>query len=157
MSLNCNVIRMLFSLAPSQSQCQFWIQAHRLPGTKVNPIIKLRTLKHWQNMQFSRIKLGIVTLIDKLILACLLILGCYFIHQGDVLGRFRLKRTNFAEYGEPIMEFPTITIFINHRNTPQHLRLGSDYNMTFWTFGYKFAAGWEKTNLAGQPDLPSLV
>ena len=105
-------------------------------------------------MQFRQIKLGVVILIDKVILACLLILGCYFIHQGDVLGRFRLKRTNFAEYGEPIMEFPTITTFINHRNTPQHLRLGSDYNMTFWTFGYKFAAGWEKTNLSlGDIDL----
>ena len=40
--------------------------------------------------------------------AILLFLGVYFIYAGQIIQKFQQKRTNFAEYGEEITEFPTI-------------------------------------------------
>ena len=38
----------------------------------------------------------------------LLVLGSYFIYQGDVLAKFSLERTSYAMYKEPVFEMPTI-------------------------------------------------
>ena len=65
-------------------------------------------------MKFSRtnrIK-DLFKVIDGLILFLLMGLGFYFIYKGDVLNRFQLKRTNFAEYTEDLSEIPTVTTWI---------------------------------------------
>ena len=49
----------------------------------------------------------------------LLTLGCFFVHKGDVLQRYQQKKSNFAEYAEPITELPTFVTWIE----PFHLYL----------------------------------
>ena len=40
------------------------------------------------------------------------ILGCYFIHKGEVFNRFRFGKTFFAEYDEQVSELPTILTWL---------------------------------------------
>ena len=56
-------------------------------------------------------------------------LGLYFIYLGDVWDRFRLKRTNFAQFEEPITELPTlIAHLIPYENS---LTLGVNFNVSY--------------------------
>ena len=41
-------------------------------------------------------------------------LGGFFIYEADIINRFQLKRTNFAEYYEPIIERPTVMSWIEY-------------------------------------------
>ena len=54
-----------------------------------------------------------------------------FIYQGDVLQRFQLKRTNFAEYEEETTELPTIQTWLGFGN----LTFGQDYNISYTQHG----------------------
>ena len=67
----------------------------------------------------------------------LVILGLYFIYQGDVMNRFMLKRTNFAEYYEDITELPTIFTWIEFDGySESYLNVGIDFNVTWqWEWG----------------------
>ena len=69
----------------------------------------------------------VIQLIEKLVYIALICVGCFFIYQGDVLQRFQLKRTNFAEYEENLTEFPTILTWPAFGN----LKFGEDYNISF--------------------------
>ena len=46
----------------------------------------------------------------------LLSLGLYWIFTGDALNKYFLKRTNFAEFSEPMDRIPTI-LTMNQCNT----------------------------------------
>ena len=49
-----------------------------------------------------------VKILDNLGVSVLWLIGFYLIFSGDVIERFSLKRTNFAEYSENVSELPTI-------------------------------------------------
>ena len=65
--------------------------------------------------------------IEKVIYLSLLGLGIYFIDQGDVIQRYRIKRTNFAEYSEPASELPTIITRVEHSSQAIHPKIGTDH------------------------------
>ena len=64
-----------------------------------------------------------------------LVLGCYFISQGDVLTKFNLGRTSFAEYREPMTEHPTIMIKQIFNKYGQNTTYGRDFNISIKTSG----------------------
>ena len=66
---------------------------------------------------------------DNLVYFSLLGLGVYFIYIGDVIPRFLIGRTNFAEYEEVMNELPTISTFIID-NKPTNITLRKDFNLT---------------------------
>ena len=68
----------------------------------------------------------ILKLLENLPYFSLLGLGIYFIYMGDVIPRFWVGRTNFAEYEEEMDELPTISTFVYHEN----LTLGEDFNLS---------------------------
>jgi len=74
---------------------------------------------------------------DKLVYLSLLIVGTFFIYQGDVIPRFWMKRTNFADHSEQITELPTIVTYPNPPDTA--LKFGKDFNISLKV--YK----WDKT------------
>ena len=59
-----------------------------------------------------------------------LVLGCYFINQGDVLTKFNLGRTSFAEYRELMTEQPTIMMKIFNKYG-QNTTYGKDFNISY--------------------------
>ena len=63
-----------------------------------------------------------------------LVLGCYFINQGDVLTKFNLGRTSFAEYRELMTEQPTIMMKIFNKYG-QNTTYGRDFNISIKTSG----------------------
>ena len=68
----------------------------------------------------------ILQMISKVKYFILLALGYYFIHQGDVLAKFQMKRTSFSEHMEPISELPTLLTKVIYND-----------NRT-WTYGKDF-------------------
>ena len=73
-------------------------------------------------------KAQIVTLLlDRTVYTLMLILGIYFIYQGDVVQRYQLGRTNFAVYEEPMSELPTIITYISDSN----ITFGKHYKIYF--------------------------
>ena len=86
------------------------------------------------NMKFSktnRIK-DFFKVIDGLILFVLMGLGFYFIYKGDVLNRFQLKRTNFAEYTEDLSEIPTVTTWIVYASKGPFLKYWRDFKIRYY-------------------------
>ena len=59
----------------------------------------------------------------------LVCLGAYIIQQGHVLQKYRLHRTNFAEYAENIAELPTVFAWLS----PFHpsLKLGQNFEICY--------------------------
>ena len=72
----------------------------------------------------------IFQVIDKLVYLVLLLVGVYFVYQGDAVNKFFKKRTNFAEYHEPITELPTIITHIDSLERGQ-FKYGKDFNISF--------------------------
>ena len=64
-----------------------------------------------------------------------LVLGCYFISKGDVLPKFNLRRTSFAEYKEPMTELPTIMIKLIHNQDGENTTYGREFNISIKTLG----------------------
>ena len=71
--------------------------------------------------------------IDKVTSLALMILGIYLIYKGEVLNRFHLKRTNFAEFTEEVTEIPTVTTWIEYSNGP-FLKYWSDFYIQFYNW-----------------------
>ena len=65
-------------------------------------------------------------------------LGLYWIFTGDALNKYFLKRTNFAEFSEPMDRIPTILTWIDPIDGYRHwnYEIGKDYNITFASEGY---------------------
>ena len=70
--------------------------------------------------------------IDRIVYLSLLGLGMYFIYEGDVVYRYRLKKTNFAEKSEPVKELPTILAHIEFKYPFSKVPLicGKDFNIS---------------------------
>ena len=66
-------------------------------------------------------------------------LGVYFIHVGEVVQRFQIKRTNFAVYKEKMVEYPTIILYLFPWT--DSLVLGKDFNITFHEDLYEIHQG----------------
>ena len=66
---------------------------------------------------------------DNLFYVILSILGCYFIHKGEVFNRFRFGKTFFAEYDEQVSELPTILTYIEGPSR-SNLKYGKDFNLS---------------------------
>ena len=75
--------------------------------------------------------------VERAIHFFLICLGVYFIYIGDVVNRFQAKKTNLAEYFEPITELPTIFAWIefSEGSKPTNFKLGLDFNIT-WIWDY---------------------
>ena len=69
-------------------------------------------------------------LLDWSVYLGLLIIGIYFIQEAEVLQRYQLRRTNYAEYEEPISELPTIVAYFE----PDYLKYGKDFNISYLVF-----------------------
>ena len=59
-------------------------------------------------------------------------LGIYLIYQGDIVQRFRLKRSNFAVFTEPIVELPTIVAYFY---PPIKSKYQRDFNISLMAVG----------------------
>ena len=66
-----------------------------------------------------------------------LCLGIYFIYEGNVVQRFQMKRTNFAESNERVNELPTILANIEYQYPYPNALLdyGIDFNISYQVFG----------------------
>ena len=73
-------------------------------------------------------------LINTILYILLLGLGIYLIYQGDIVQRFRLKRSNFAVFTEPIVELPTIVTYFY---PPINIKYKSDFNISLVAVGTK--------------------
>ena len=60
----------------------------------------------------------------------LLILGIYFIYQGEVIPKYELKRTSFTEYIENATELPTILTQVIYRDNSSWT-YGKDFNISY--------------------------
>ena len=69
---------------------------------------------------------------EKVFYHVLLGVGIFFIYQGDVITRYWLKRTNFAEFSEPLAELPTILAFSDPPESS--LSLQKDFNISLGVF-----------------------
>ena len=67
--------------------------------------------------------------LDTLLYFALSIVGYYLIYEGGVIDKFKIQRTNFAEYVENIDELPTILTYI-HGNSRSKLKYGTNFNIT---------------------------
>ena len=73
----------------------------------------------------------IIKALNKVVYIILLCVGIYFIYEGDIVQKFRLKRTNFAvALGERLAELPTILTFV-HQQSKNKLKLGIDFNISY--------------------------
>ena len=61
-----------------------------------------------------------------------LILGCYFIHQGKVVERYLIERTDFSIYSEPMSELPTLSTYTLPYD---RLLYGKDFNISYGVEG----------------------
>ena len=73
----------------------------------------------------------IIEAVNKVVYSTLLFVGIYFIYEGDIVQKFRLKRTNFAEsFGERMSELPTIVVFLSPKPRT-NLKLGFNFNISY--------------------------
>ena len=57
---------------------------------------------------------NVLRIVDNFLYIGLVSLGCYLIYHGKVIPKFQQKRSNFAEYNEPITELPTFVSQMRH-------------------------------------------
>ena len=73
--------------------------------------------------------------IDTVLYLSFLGVGIYFIYDSDIIQKFQLKRTNFAEYEEILTELPTLLTHIQYNFDAKyawtHLKYGKDFNISF--------------------------
>ena len=75
-------------------------------------------------------KMRLTDIIQKMIYLALLLLGLYWVYQGDSVNQYISGKTNFAEFSEPISELPTMFTYIYYtRNTTY--QFWDDYNISF--------------------------
>ena len=77
---------------------------------------------------FQLKKEQVLLLFDNFIYLILLVIGIYFISEGEVFQRFLVGRTDFYHYNEAITEFPTIVTYIT--DAPTNLSMGKDFNVS---------------------------
>ena len=75
----------------------------------------------------------IIEIASSLVYLALLLLGLgfYWVFTGDALQKYFWKRTNFAEFTEPMGEFPTIKTWIDSNTLREKYEFGEDFNISF--------------------------
>ena len=78
-----------------------------------------------------------IQIVGQFMYIAFLCLGIYFIYEGNVVQRFQMKRTNFAESNERINELPTILAEIEYIYPyPDNLMIyGTDFNISYQAVG----------------------
>ena len=79
----------------------------------------------------------ILILFKKSVYLTLVCVGLYFVYQGDVLQKFQLKRTNFAEYEEEVSELPVILTYIQFSRSLVYFKYGEDFNISYVAYAYR--------------------
>ena len=83
-------------------------------------------------MYFNQSKAKIFFLVfEKVIYLIMVILGFYFVYEGEVFGRFYRGRTNFAVYEEEISEHPVIVTLMENSYNYKPLILGKDFKVMY--------------------------
>ena len=72
----------------------------------------------------------IFKIVGKVKYAVFLVLGFYFIFQGNVIEKYNLKKTTFTEEVEDVTELPTIMTAVVHRES-RSLTYGDDFSISF--------------------------
>ena len=100
---------------------------------RITSNVKAKQRQHnieWHSMKKTK---AVFEIIEKAVSLVLMFLGFFFIYKGDVINRFHLKRTNFAEYSEFIMEIPTVTTWIEYRSDySQNLQYWNDFTIELY-------------------------
>ena len=73
--------------------------------------------------------------LNVMVYISLLSLGCFFIHQGNVVQRFQERKTNFAKQDELVTEMPTIVTWPSPVDWKLKLLLGENYFIIFEYMG----------------------
>ena len=82
-------------------------------------------------MSRSKSKDLLIRATKNTIYVTLMCLGWYLIWHGNVWDRYHGRKTNFAEYDEPITELPTIVTWAE--NAQGKLRFDQDFSLRFCT------------------------
>ena len=75
-----------------------------------------------------------LTVLKSLVYLLLLSLCIWELYRGDLLDKFQLQRTYFAEYEEEVTELPTILTYIEHdprSSSWPKLEYGIDFNLSY--------------------------
>ena len=72
---------------------------------------------------------------------CFLLIGYYFIHQGNIWQKYHDQKTFFSEYQEPLSEMPVIIARVEKSHG--RLTIGIDYNITYCT---RFSTGFSPSS-----------
>ena len=95
---------------------------------------------------FSMKAENVFRILDNFLYIGLASLGCYLIYHGAVISKFEHKRTNFAEYNEPITELP---IFVTRVRQTQGVSTNLNFGENYWIFfGENILPGTEYKNLS---------
>ena len=82
---------------------------------------------------------NVTIVVDKIFYITLSILGIYFIYQGNVIQKFNAEKTFFAEYDEPVTEFPSIITHFDgfDGESKRKFKYGKDFNISYCTLRNK--------------------
>ena len=78
----------------------------------------------------------IIQIVDRIVYLVPLLVGFYFVYQGDALDKFIKKRTSFIEYYEPLTQLPTIITYFDAppRDRGNYI-FRKDFNISFEAVG----------------------
>ena len=77
---------------------------------------------------FQLKKEHVLLLFDKSIYIALLVIGIYFINEGEVIHRYQVGRTDFYQYNQAMSQFPTIGMWVISPSA--NSIIGRDFNIS---------------------------
>ena len=82
----------------------------------------------------------LLEIFENIVCLCLMCLGFYFLHLGEVFDKYWLERTNFASHDESVSQLPTVFTYIHYHNLAidnewSGLSYGIDLNISYQVFG----------------------
>ena len=95
-----------------------------------------------------------IQIVNTLVYCILFAVGCYFIYQGQVIQRYTLGRTNFAEFEEELEEFPTLVFFIDNGDKNRTYKYGTDFTILYSLEAYSRLGNSYTTLSIGENKLP---
>ena len=81
----------------------------------------------------------LLEIFENIVGLCLMCLGFYFLHLGEVFDKYWLERTNFASHDESLRQLPTVFTYIHYNlainNEWSGLSYGIDLNISYQVLG----------------------